>query len=258
MRSRYTTNHPTPTSFDGNFVSGRNGGHNTDHLLLVDDDVIRWPRGWPSSLAVRVHRCGTSCGNRWRYAMDSAVLTGDVEISVLLMRLCNLPSHNDWILITTLPTNNNNNNIIITTILTLVKTIVTIVTIINIIVIKFIQLYARWTFGQINSSSGGDLFVNKISFPFLLPLPSFPLPPILCSIWGLPLNPAMGSGSVWALSGFGQSPTAKSFMVHFELKILPLATQNQKSTTYLCKNWNSELILNANKRKLYGNYWYFG
>jgi len=111
--------------------------------------------------------------------MDSAVLTGDVEISVLLMRLCNLPSHNDWILITTLPTNNNNNNIIITTILTLVKTIVTIVTIINIIVIKFIQLYARWTFGQINSSSGGDLFVNKISFPFLLPsllspyLPSF-------------------------------------------------------------------------------------
>ena len=31
--------------------------------------------------------------------------------------------------------------------------------------------------------------------------------------------------------------------MHFELKILPLVTQNQQSTTYLCQNWNSELTL---------------
>jgi len=35
--------------------------------------------------------------------------------------------------------------------------------------------------------------------------------------------------------------TAKRFMVHFELKIMPLVTQNQQSTTYFFHNWNSEL-----------------
>jgi len=39
--------------------------------------------------------------------------------------------------------------------------------------------------------------------------------------------------------------------VHFELKIMPLVTQNQQSTTYLCHDF--ELTLYANKQKFYGN-----
>jgi len=38
---------------------------------------------------------------------------------------------------------------------------------------------------------------------------------------------------------------------------MPLVTQNQQSTTYLCHNLNSELTLCANKQKFFGNYWYF-
>ena len=46
-------------------------------------------------------------------------------------------------------------------------------------------------------------------------------------------------------SGFGWSPTAKRFMVHFELKIVPLMTQYEQLTTYLCHNWNSDLALSV-------------
>jgi len=38
-------------------------------------------------------------------------------------------------------------------------------------------------------------------------------------------------------------------MVHFELKIMPLVTQNQQLTIYLCHNWNSELTLYEDKQK---------
>jgi len=33
---------------------------------------------------------------------------------------------------------------------------------------------------------------------------------------------------------------------------MPLVTQNQQSTTYLCHNWNSELTLYAYKQNFYG------
>jgi len=49
-------------------------------------------------------------------------------------------------------------------------------------------------------------------------------------------------------------PTPRRFLVHLELKITPLVTQNQQSTSYLSHNWNSEFTLYANKQTFDGNY----
>jgi len=67
------------------------------------------------------------------------------------------------------------------------------------------------------------------------PFPSFYLHS-LSSLSGAPYsNPVREFGERRELpSGFMRSTIAKRFMVHFELKIMPLVTQNQQQTTYLC------------------------
>jgi len=68
-----------------------------------------------------------------------------------------------------------------------------------------------------------------LSLPLLL---SFPLPFLPLPLPGShPLNPARWPGE------------------RCELKIMPLATQNLQSTTYLCHNLNSEFTLYANKQR---------